>query len=37
MPTDWLPTVLHFRVDEDTFVQVARDLHEENKIATIDK
>jgi hypothetical protein len=31
MPTDWLPTVLHFRVDETTFVEFTRDLREDKK------
>lgn len=24
MPSDWLPTVLHFRVDENTFAEIRR-------------
>ena len=25
MPSDWLPTVLHFRIDENTFAQIERE------------
>jgi hypothetical protein len=37
MPSDWLPTVLHFRVDENTFAQIEREMHEEKRIAIPDK
>lgn len=33
MPSDWLPTVLHFRVDENTFAELAREMRED-KTAT---
>ena len=31
MPSHWLPTVLHFRVDETTFVEFTRELREDKK------
>jgi hypothetical protein len=31
MPSEWLPTVLHFRVDENTFAEFARDMREDKK------
>jgi hypothetical protein len=31
MPSDWLPTVLYFRVDETTFVEFTRDIRESSK------
>ncbi len=31
MPSGWLPTVLHFRVDENTFVEFARETRESRK------
>ncbi len=31
MPSDWLPTVLHFRVDENTFVEFTREVRDEKK------
>ncbi len=31
MPSDWLPTVLHFRVDETTFVEFTRELREDKR------
>ena len=37
MPSDWLPTVLNFRVDEDTFTQIEREMREERRTATLDK
>ncbi len=29
MPNNWLPTVMHFRLDEHTFVEIERDMREE--------
>jgi hypothetical protein len=29
IPSDWLPTVLHFRVDENTFVEFTRTISED--------
>ena len=29
MPSDWLPTVLHFRVDENTFAEFTRETRED--------
>jgi hypothetical protein len=37
MPSDWLPTVLHFRVDESTFAQVEREMREEKRTAMPDQ
>jgi hypothetical protein len=37
MRSDWLPTVLHFRVDENTFAQIEREMREEKRTATTDK
>jgi hypothetical protein len=37
MPSDWLPTVHHFRVDENTFAQIGREMREEKRPATRDK
>jgi hypothetical protein len=31
MPSDWLPTVLRFRVDENTFAEFTREIHEDKK------
>jgi hypothetical protein len=31
MPSNWLPTVLHFRVDENTFAEFTRELREDKK------
>ena len=31
MPADWLPTVLHFRVDEGTFAELAREIRKDKK------
>jgi hypothetical protein len=31
MPAEWEPTVLHFRVDETTFVEFTRELREDRK------
>jgi hypothetical protein len=31
MPSDWLPTELRFRVDEDTFAEFAREIREDKK------
>ena len=31
MSSDWLPTVLHFRLDENTFAQVEREMSGEEK------
>ncbi len=31
MPNEWLPTVLHFRVDESTFVEFTRTIRESDK------
>jgi hypothetical protein len=31
MPSDWLPTVLHFRVDENTFAEFTRSIREDKK------
>jgi hypothetical protein len=31
MPSDWLPTVMNFRVDENTFAAITRDILEEIK------
>jgi hypothetical protein len=31
MPSNWLPTVLHFRVDETTFVEFTREIREDKK------
>jgi hypothetical protein len=31
MQSNWLPTVLRFRVDETTFVEFTRELREENR------
>ena len=31
MPSEWMPTVLRFRVDEDTFAVFTRILHEDKK------
>jgi hypothetical protein len=31
MPSNWLPTVLHFRVDENTFVDFTREIREDKK------
>jgi hypothetical protein len=28
MPSEWMPTVLHFRVDENTFAEFTRELGE---------
>jgi hypothetical protein len=33
MPSDWLPTVLHFRVDENTFAQIEREMRDEKRTA----
>lgn len=27
IPDDWLPTVMHFRVDESTFMEIAKEQH----------
>ena len=37
MPTDWPPAVLHFRVDESTLTQIAREMREERRTATTDR
>jgi len=37
MPSDWLPTVMHFRVDENTFAQIEREMREEKGTAMPDK
>jgi hypothetical protein len=37
MPSDWLPTVLHFRVDESTFAKVEREMREEKRTAVPDQ
>jgi hypothetical protein len=37
MPSDWLPTVLHFRVDETTFAQIEREMRDEKKAAAPDQ
>jgi len=37
MPSDWLATVLHFRVDDDMFAQIEREMREEKRTATPDK
>ena len=34
MTSDWLPTVLHFRVDDDMFAQIEREMREEKRTAT---
>jgi hypothetical protein len=31
MPSEWLPTVLHFRVDENTFAEFAREVCDAKK------
>jgi hypothetical protein len=31
MPSDWLPTVLQFRVDENTFGEFTREIREEER------
>jgi hypothetical protein len=31
MPSEWLPTVLHFRVDENTLAEFAREIREDKK------
>jgi hypothetical protein len=31
MPSEWLPMVLRFRVDENTFAEFARELREDKK------
>ncbi len=31
MPSDWMPRVLRFRVDENTFAEFAREMREDNK------
>ncbi len=31
MPSEWLPKVLHFRVDETTFAEFAREIRESKK------
>jgi hypothetical protein len=31
MPSDWLPTVLRFRVDENTFAEFTREVREDKK------
>jgi hypothetical protein len=33
MPNDWLPTVLHFRVDETTFAKIECEMREEKRTA----
>ena len=37
MPSDWLPTVLHFRVEEKTLAQIEREIREEKRAATPDQ
>jgi hypothetical protein len=32
MPSEWLPTVLRFRVDENTFAEFSREIREDKKI-----
>lgn len=36
MPSNWLPTVLHFRVDENTFAEIERAIRKEKYTAKID-
>ena len=31
MPLNWLPTVMHFRVDENTFAQIEREMRQAQK------
>lgn len=31
MPSDWLPTVMHFRVDENTFAEITRSIREDKR------
>ena len=37
MPSDWLLTVLHFRVGENTFAQIEREMHDEKGTTKPDK
>ena len=37
IPSDWLPTVQHFRVDENTFAQIERGMRDEKRTATPDQ
>jgi hypothetical protein len=37
MPSDWLPTVLRFRVDENTFAQIEPEMREEKRTAKPDQ
>ena len=37
MSSDWLPTVLHFRVHETTFAQIEREMRKEKRTATTGK
>jgi hypothetical protein len=32
MPSEWMPTVLHFRVDETTFVEFTREMREDKRV-----
>ena len=33
MPSNWMPMVLHFRVDENTLAQIGREMREEKRTA----
>jgi len=37
MPLNWLPSVLHFRVDENTFAEIERELQKGKYPAKIDE